>query len=86
MKTVGTFEAKTHLSQLLAEVEQTGESIMIQRRGKDVATLSPCRPVSETERERMGRAIEELRRIRARQKTSTTAEEIREFINEGRKW
>jgi len=85
MKTVGTFEAKTHLSQLLAEVEQTGESIMIQRRGKDVAAIVPSDMARESERDRMGRAIEELRRIRASQKTPITHEEIRELINEGRR-
>lgn len=37
---VGSFEAKTHLSQLLDRVEQ-GESIDITRRGRPVALLVP---------------------------------------------
>ena len=37
---VGAFEAKTHLSQLLDAVE-SGERIVITRRGKPVAELSP---------------------------------------------
>jgi prevent-host-death family protein len=41
MRTVGAFEAKTHFSQLLTEVERKGDSILIQRRGAGVAVLSP---------------------------------------------
>ena len=40
---VGTFEAKTHLSQLLDRVEE-GQSIYITRRGKRVAQLVPPEP------------------------------------------
>jgi len=39
--TVGDFEAKTHLSALLARV-QNGEEILITRRGKAVARLVPA--------------------------------------------
>ena len=40
MREVGAFEAKTHLSELLAEVEG-GTSVTITRRGKAVAQLVP---------------------------------------------
>ena len=40
VKTVGAFEAKTHLSQLLDAVE-AGERIVITRHGRPVAELSP---------------------------------------------
>lgn len=40
MRTVNVYEAKTNLSQLLAEVEG-GERIEIARAGKPVAMLSP---------------------------------------------
>jgi prevent-host-death family protein len=40
MKSVNVHEAKTHLSRLLAEVEQ-GEEIVISRGGKPVARLLP---------------------------------------------
>lgn len=43
MTTVNTHEAKTHLSRLLARVEQ-GEEITIARDGKPVAKLVPCEP------------------------------------------
>jgi prevent-host-death family protein len=41
MSTVGTFEAKTHLSALLERVER-GEEITITRRGRAVARLVPA--------------------------------------------
>ena len=44
MRQVGAFEAKTHLSELLAAVE-AGEEITITRRGRAVARLVPVAPV-----------------------------------------
>lgn len=41
MKEVGLYEAKTKLSALVAEVEESGESIMLTRHGKAVAQISP---------------------------------------------
>lgn len=41
MKEVGVLEAKTTFSALLAEVERTGEPIVITRHGKRVARLEP---------------------------------------------
>ncbi len=40
MPQVGTFEAKTHLSQLLEQVER-GEEITITKRGVPIAILAP---------------------------------------------
>jgi prevent-host-death family protein len=40
MKTIGSFEAKTHLSSLLEEVSH-GQSFLITKRGRPVASLSP---------------------------------------------
>ena len=45
MKTVGTFEAKTHLSTLLEQVER-GEEVTITKHGKAVARLVPVGAVS----------------------------------------
>ena len=39
VKTIGTFEAKTHFSQLLNEVED-GQRILVTRHGKPVAEIS----------------------------------------------
>ena len=43
MKIVNIHEAKTQLSALLAEVEKTGEKVLICRHGKPVADLVPHR-------------------------------------------
>jgi prevent-host-death family protein len=42
MKTVNIHEAKTHLSQLLADVEQ-GQEVVIARAGQPIASLLPFR-------------------------------------------
>jgi prevent-host-death family protein len=42
MKSVGSYEAKTHLPQLLSQVEK-GETITITKHGKPIAVLSPAR-------------------------------------------
>ena len=40
MKTVGAFQAKTQLSQLLDQVER-GDAVTITRHGRPVAVLAP---------------------------------------------
>jgi len=57
MKTVGAFEAKTHLSSLLEKVAR-GEEILITRHGKPLARLVP---VASSGRERRLEAISHLR-------------------------
>jgi len=57
MKTVGAFEAKTHLSSLLEEVAG-GEEILITRHGKPLARLVP---VATDGHERRLEAIDRLR-------------------------
>ena len=61
MSTVGSFEAKTRLAELLDKVE-AGETVTITRRGKPVAQLIPVR--SEDKRERMRALVEEIKRTR----------------------
>ncbi len=43
MKIVNVHEAKTKLSALLAEIERTGEKVLICRNGKPIADLLPHR-------------------------------------------
>ena len=43
MITVGAFEAKTHLSALLARVEE-GEDVLITKHGKPIARIVPENP------------------------------------------
>jgi len=45
---IGAFEAKTHLSQLLERAMQ-GEEILITRRGKAVAKIVPIGPTEDLE-------------------------------------
>lgn len=47
MSTVSIYEAKSHLSQLIAQVERTGEEVVIRRHNVPVAKLVPFRPVIE---------------------------------------
>ena len=47
MKTIGSFEAKTHLSKLLDKVAK-GESFLITKRGRPVASLSPAETVKSS--------------------------------------
>ncbi len=49
LDTVDEHEAKTHMSRLLARVED-GEEIVITRAGRPVARLVPVKPVSRSER------------------------------------
>jgi prevent-host-death family protein len=78
MREVGSFEAKTHLSELLAAVE-AGETVTITRRGKPVAQLVPVRRSGPDRLE----ALRRLRQIGA--DTRMTADEILSARDEGRR-
>lgn len=84
MKHVGIFEAKTHLSSLLEEVEKGGE-IVITRHGKPVARLvrAEARLSPEAVAKRR-KAWQELREIGRRLNINATHEEIKAWIEEGR--
>jgi prevent-host-death family protein len=60
MKTVGAFEAKTHLNELLRQVSE-GETIRITRRGVPIAKLVPA---EEGERKDLEKLVREIREIR----------------------
>ncbi len=78
MTTVGAYEAKTHLSELLDRVAR-GERIVITRHGTPVAVLAPP---GEVARIGVRDGIEALRAFREGRRTS--AEEIKGWIEEGR--
>jgi prevent-host-death family protein len=42
MKTLGSFHVKTHLSQVLKEVEEGGEIIGVTKHGRIIAVISPA--------------------------------------------
>lgn len=80
MKTVGAFEAKTHLNQLLKQVSK-GETIRITLRGIPVAKLVPS---EEGEAKDLKQTVREIREIR--KGASLKGLTIRELINEGRRY
>jgi prevent-host-death family protein len=81
MKSVGAFEAKTHLSELL-ELVSRGERITITRHGIPTALLMP---VSEAPSRLSHQEIAEgLRALRKRVKPGKMS--VREMIHEGRRF
>jgi len=85
MRRVGTFEAKTHLSQLLDEVHRTGARIIIQRRGKDIAVLVPYEEAAEVDEGTKQWVLEGFRRLREKQEPLGPGETLKDFITDGRK-
>ncbi len=83
MKTVGAYEAKTHLPRLLDEVAG-GERITITKHGVPIAQLVP---MPENERPDVGQAIDEWLEYR-RQHNITLGPDltIRDLIEEGRRY
>ncbi len=63
MKTVGAYEAKTHLAQLLNRVAR-GEEIQITRNGRPVARLIPDPTSQVSDVHAAIAAVRELRKVR----------------------
>ena len=80
MKTVGAFDAKTHLNELLQRASK-GETIQITRRGVPVAKLSPPDPSQKEDGHILAASIRRLRRGAILGRLS-----IRELIDEGRRY
>ncbi|TGL32325.1 type II toxin-antitoxin system Phd/YefM family antitoxin [Leptospira koniambonensis] len=79
MESVSAFQAKTHLSELLKKV-QSGEVFVITHRGKPIAKLVPFSEEIEFDSKE---GLNTLKKIRA---SISSKVNIKEFINEGRKW
>ncbi len=77
--TVGAFEAKTHLSDLLERVEQ-GEVVTITRRGRPVAQLVP---IGTGAQDRAAKAVTKLRALR--RDTTLSGLDWRELRDAGRR-
>lgn len=85
MLTVGSFEAKTKLAELLDKVE-AGETVTITRHGKAVAKLVPA-AADEAERARRRALIEEIKRRRVGwDKGAKPGSTIPELIKAGRRY
>jgi prevent-host-death family protein len=79
MRTVGAYEAKTHLPQLL-ELVAKGEKITITKHGVPVAILQPADPSKSTP---VCEVIDQLKRFRTDRPLGALS--IREMIEEGRR-
>lgn len=79
IESVGLFEAKTHLSELV-ERARSGERITITKRGDPVAMLVP---VDKGESMKVAEAARRLRKIR--DSVSLDGVSIRELRDEGRR-
>jgi prevent-host-death family protein len=77
MKTIGLFEAKQKLSELVERASE-GEQIGITRRGKLAAMIVPARP--QRTLDEIFESIEDIRKHVNRSKKFT----IKELIEEGR--
>ncbi len=82
MRMVGTFEAKTYLSELLRDIAERKETITITKQGRPVAILGPVPETKEREMTPM-EAWEKLRELR-KGFPKVNWEEIKEWIEEGR--
>ena len=78
--TVGAYEAKTHLSELLEKVE-AGEEIVITKHGAPVARLVPVK--KEASAEERAAAIERIKKLSTR--LSLTGLKVKDLIAEGRR-
>lgn len=78
--TVGSFEAKTHLSALLDRVAK-GEKITITKHGVPVAMLVPVQPSGNRDRQELIRELKEFGKRRSLKGMS-----IRRLIEEGRRF
>jgi prevent-host-death family protein len=84
MKTVGAFDAKTHLNELLHRASK-GETIRITRRGVPVAKLIPP-GIEKEDACSLIEAIRQLRKGTTLGKTTLAKITIRELIDEGRRY
>ena len=79
MKTIGAYEAKTHLPRLLDEVAK-GERITITKHGRPVAVLVPPAAVRDVDVEALMSRMREFRKAHPLKGVT-----IRELIDEGRR-
>jgi prevent-host-death family protein len=81
MTTVGSYEAKTHLPQLLERVAR-GETILITRHGQAIAKLVPAESEDKPD------VREAVRKLRELRKGVTLGPDltVRQLIDEGRRF
>jgi prevent-host-death family protein len=90
MKHVAITEAKTQLNELVAEIESTGDDVVLTRDGVPVARLIRENKQSRSEElmpkqiEQRREAVARLQQIADELNVGATHDEIKRWINEGR--
>ena len=79
-KEIGTFEAKTHFSQIIYACEN-GADYIVTKRGKPVAKIIPFQNDKQQSRRE---ALEEFRELRKLYRGEPGSFNIKEAVNEGR--
>jgi prevent-host-death family protein len=79
MRSVGAYQAKTHLPELL-EAVRGGETVTITRHGNPIAVLRPIEPARD--RAKVAETILALNRFR---KGRALGADVRSLIDEGRR-
>lgn len=82
MREIQASEAKTHLPQILDDVER-GETVVITRHGRPIARLVP---EAERRQAEIDEAVESILAVRKRLKGKISLEEILSSIHEGHKY
>ena len=77
---ISVYEAKTHLSRLIADVA-AGAEVTITRHGQPVARLVPATDTTDAR----AAAVERLRALKRELGVQATPEEIRSWIDDGKK-
>ncbi len=81
METIGLFEAKTHLSELVARAER-GEEVVITRHNKPVAKLVPVVRSTRAAAQRRQSALDSLQSF---ERITVKGATIKELIEGGRR-
>ena len=85
-ETIGLFEAKTHLSELVARAERGGE-VIITRHNKPVAKIVPVKDVPQFDKAKRRAAVARIEALREELRAkhgSMTREQIVGLVREGR--
>ena len=82
MREIQASEAKTHLPQILDEVER-GETVVITRHGRAIARLVP---EAERRQAEIDEAVEGIMALRKRLKGKVTLDEMLSAVHEGHKY
>ncbi|MCK7577373.1 MAG: type II toxin-antitoxin system Phd/YefM family antitoxin [Chromatiales bacterium] len=83
-RTVGAYEAKTHLAALLDEVER-GARVTITRHGRPVAVLMPPSGLPGRTADEAVAGLREFRRGRRLREGNASRPTVRDLIDEGRR-